>query len=105
MFYIFCIGFILSMYILRYFDILQNLSGWGEIAPPKASHFSVGSRPLICKPDSLESHTPSIWLVHSKRQSSSLIIQWPGTRQPETTCIAQRPPELFATRIIQISHS
>lgn len=46
MIYIFCIYFILFVYVLRCFDNLPNLSGWGAIAPPGAPHFSVGSMPL-----------------------------------------------------------
>lgn len=54
MFYIVCIRFIHSVYDLRYFDILPNLSGWEEIAFPGASQFSVGSKSLTCKLNSPE---------------------------------------------------
>lgn len=103
MIYIFCIYFILFVYVLRCFDILPNLSGWGEIAPPGATHFSVGSMPLICILNSPEPYL--LYLACPLQEAVFLFLNHSVARykQPETICIAQRPPELFTTRIIETS--
>lgn len=84
MIYIFCIYFILFVYVLRCFDNLPNLSGWGAIAPPGAPHFSVGSMPLLCILNTPGPHLPC--LACTPQEAVFLFLKHPTARykQPET---------------------
>lgn len=99
-FYVFCICFVHSVCVLRCFDILPNLSGWGKIALPGTSQFSVGIMPLICK---LNSPAPyllclALTLWEAVFFLNHLMAGYKATREPPIQSKGHQNyllPELF----------
>lgn len=79
-------------------DIIKDLSGWGETAPPWASQFLYSKEPsrrmtLICKLTNPELHLLCLACAPQEAIPLCPIIPGPGTRYPNSP----KPTQILQT--------